>query len=109
MGLFGLAEIFHQLEERTNAAAVVPAKVKSAWITKADWVASRASIARGAVVGFFLGLLPGGGVTLSSMVAYGVERRVARDDSQFGHGDIRGVAGPETANNAAATSNFIPL
>lgn len=109
MGLFGLAEIFHQLEERAKGSVIVPPTVRSAWITKTDWVKSRVSIVRGTVVGFILGLLPGGGVTLSSMVSYGVERRTAKDSSEFGHGDIRGVAGPETANNAAATSNFLPL
>ncbi|MGQ4818923.1 tripartite tricarboxylate transporter permease, partial [Enterococcus faecium] len=65
--------------------------------------------ARGSVVGFFLGILPGGGATLSSLVSYGMEKRRSKTPERFGKGAIEGVAGPESANNAAATSSFIPL
>ena len=66
-------------------------------------------ILRGTGLGFFLGLLPGGGATLSSFTAYVLERRLAKDPSRFGNGAIEGVAGPESANNAAAQSSFVPL
>jgi putative tricarboxylic transport membrane protein len=108
MGLFGLAEIFYSLEHRHRPQSAVPrfGRALPSWF---DWLTSRMAILRGAVVGFVLGVLPGGGATMSSLVAYAVEKRSAKDPSRFGQGAIEGVAGPETANNAAATSSFIPL
>ena len=67
------------------------------------------AIGRGSVIGFFLGVLPGGGAVMASLASYAAEKRVAKDPSRFGRGAIEGVAGPESANNAAATSSFIPL
>ncbi|XVU30563.1 tripartite tricarboxylate transporter permease [Actinoplanes sp. CA-054009] len=108
MGLFGLGEILYNLEERHRAAAA-PAPVASVWPSRADLRQSSGAIGRGGVLGFLLGILPGGGAVLSSMAAYALEKRRAKDPSRFGHGAIEGVAAPETANNAAATSSFIPL
>ncbi|TWP52171.1 tripartite tricarboxylate transporter permease [Lentzea tibetensis] len=108
MGLFGVGEILYNLEHRQSASADVPAFGR-AWPSRLDWLRSRLAILRGSVVGFLLGVLPGGGATMSSLVAYAVEKRFAADPSRFGRGAIEGVAGPETANNAAATSSFIPL
>ena len=76
---------------------------------RADWRASALPILRGTGLGFFLGLLPGGGATLSSFTSYVLERRLAKEPGRFGHGAIEGVAGPESANNAAAQSSFVPL
>jgi putative tricarboxylic transport membrane protein len=64
---------------------------------------------RGSLIGFLIGILPGGGAVLSSLVSYAVEKRTSRRPEEFGHGAIAGVAGPEAANNAAASSSFIPL
>lgn len=108
MGVFGLAEILYSLEKR-HLAQPKPIKVDKVLPTGDDLRASRGPIIRGGFLGFLLGLLPGGGATVSSMVSYGVEKRVAKDPSRFGKGAIEGIAGPETANNAAATSSFIPL
>ncbi|GAB3537661.1 tripartite tricarboxylate transporter permease [Arthrobacter tecti] len=108
MGLFGVGEILYNLEERHRAASA-PAKVANVWPSRADLRQSSGAIGRGSVLGFFLGILPGGGATISSMAAYAVEKKRAKDPSRFGKGAIEGVAGPETANNAAATSSFIPL
>jgi putative tricarboxylic transport membrane protein len=108
MGLFGLGEILHNLEER-HRAAQAPARVADVWPSRADLRRSSGAIARGSVLGFVLGILPGGGATLSSLAAYAVEKRRARQPERFGQGAIEGVAAPETANNAAATSSFIPL
>jgi putative tricarboxylic transport membrane protein len=74
-----------------------------------DWRLSINPILRGTGLGFFLGLLPGGGATLSSFSSYVLERRLAKHPERFGQGAIEGVAGPESANNAAAQSSFIPL
>lgn len=108
MGLFGIGEILHNLEER-HRAAQAPVKVATARPSAADLRQSAGAFGRGSVLGFFLGILPGGGATISSLAAYAVEKRRAKDPSRFGKGAIEGVAGPETANNAAATSSFIPL
>lgn len=108
MGLFGLGEILYNLEER-HRAVQAPATVANVWPSRSDLRKSSGAIGRGSVLGFVLGILPGGGATLSSLVAYAVEKRRAKDPSRFGKGAIEGVAAPETANNAAATSSFIPL
>lgn len=108
MGLFGVGEILYNLEE-SSLRPKVPAKVSNIWPSRRDVKQASGAIARGSGLGFALGVLPGGGATLSSLVSYAVEKRRAKDPSRFGRGAIEGVAGPETANNAAATSSFIPL
>lgn len=108
MGLFGLGEILYNLEERHKAMAA-PEKPKRVWPSRGELKQSAPAIGRGSLLGFLLGILPGGGATISSLAAYGVEKKVAKDPSRFGKGAIEGVAGPESANNAAATSSFIPL
>jgi putative tricarboxylic transport membrane protein len=108
MGLFGLGEILYNLEER-HTRVQVPAKVANVWPSRPELRQARGAIGRGSVIGFVLGVLPGGGATLSSLVAYAVEKRRAKQPERFGQGAIEGVAAPETANNAAATSSFIPL
>jgi len=108
MGLFGLGEILYNLEER-HRAAQAPAPINGVWPSPADLRQASGAIGRGGALGFFLGILPGGGAVLASLVAYAVEKRRSKHPERFGHGAIEGVAAPETANNAAATSSFIPL
>ncbi|MEV0085020.1 tripartite tricarboxylate transporter permease [Saccharopolyspora sp. NPDC050642] len=108
MGLFGLGEILHGLEERRQGAAAVT-RVANAWPSRVDLRRSAGAIGRGSVLGFVLGVLPGGGATLSSLAAYALEKRWSKTPERFGSGAVEGVAAPETANNAAATSSFIPL
>jgi putative tricarboxylic transport membrane protein len=108
MGLFGLGEILHNLEER-HRATPAPVAVANVWPAKADLKQSSGAIGRGSVLGFVLGILPGGGATLASLAAYALEKRRAKQPERFGRGAVEGVAAPETANNAAATSSFIPL
>ncbi|MBG6184997.1 putative tricarboxylic transport membrane protein [Arthrobacter sp. CAN_A214] len=108
MGIFGLGEILYNLEERHNKVQA-PSKVANVWPSGKDMKQASGAIGRGSVLGFFLGILPGGGATLSSLAAYAMEKKRAKDPSRFGRGAIEGVAAPESANNAAATSSFIPL
>ncbi|MGY1662028.1 tripartite tricarboxylate transporter permease [Geodermatophilus sp. SYSU D00705] len=108
MGLFGLGEILYNLEER-HRAVQAPAKVANVWPSRKDLRRSSGAIGRGSVLGFLLGILPGGGATLSSLAAYALEKRRSKTPERFGQGAVEGVAAPETANNAAATSSFIPL
>ncbi|HTF51827.1 MAG TPA: tripartite tricarboxylate transporter permease [Pseudonocardia sp.] len=108
MGVFGVGEILYNLESLRDKPPG-PVTVGSVYPSRQDLRDSRGAIGRGSVVGFLLGILPGGGATMSSMVAYAVERKAAKKPETFGKGAIQAVAGPETANNAAATSSFIPL
>jgi putative tricarboxylic transport membrane protein len=108
MGLFGVGEILHSLE-RTDKVQAVTRRITHIWPTRQDIRDSSGAIARGSVLGFVIGVLPGGGGVISSLASYALEKRRAKDPSRFGRGAIEGVAGPETANNASSTSAFIPL
>ncbi|MBE0603346.1 MAG: tripartite tricarboxylate transporter permease, partial [Deltaproteobacteria bacterium] len=108
MGVFGLGEIFAGLESAVKAE-VATTKVGKIWPTMKDWADSRMAILRGTLIGFFVGVIPGGGAVISSLVSYAVEKKVAKHPEEFGEGAIEGVAGPESANNAASSSSFIPL
>ncbi len=108
MGMFGFAEILRNLEQ-TEHRDIVQAKVTGLMPTRADLIASAPAIGRGTVLGSILGILPGGGAIIASFAAYTLEKRLAKDPSRFGRGAIQGVAAPESANNAAAQTSFIPL
>ena len=110
MGIYGFAEIMKNLE-LSEKRSIVPAKVTSVLPTRDDLKASAGPIARGTVLGSFLGILPGGGALLSAFASYTLEKKLAgtRADPPFGEGNIRGVAGPESANNAGAQTSFIPM
>lgn len=108
MGLFGVAEVFNSMEKAASVK-VLKVKIKNLFPTKLDWLQAKWAIARGTLIGFLLGILPGGGPVLSTFFAYGVEKRVAKNPERFGKGAIEGVAAPEAANNAATSTSFIPL
>jgi putative tricarboxylic transport membrane protein len=108
MGLFGVAEILSNLE-RELKREVIKARIGGLWPSVADWMAVRWPILRGTVLGFFLGILPGGGAVIASFASYALEKKVSGTPERFGKGAIEGVAGPEAANNAAAGGAFIPL
>ncbi|MEN3121530.1 tripartite tricarboxylate transporter permease [Janibacter sp. LM] len=108
MGLFGVGELLHTLEQDEKVQAV-KVTVRKVLPSRQDIKDSAGAIGRGSVLGFFLGVLPGGGGVISSLTSYAVEKRRAKDPSRFGKGAIEGVAGPETANNASSTAAFIPL
>jgi putative tricarboxylic transport membrane protein len=108
MGMFGVGEIFYNLE-KVLKTELVTRKVTHFWPTLKDWADSKWAVIRGSFIGFFIGILPGGGAVISSLVSYAVEKRVSKTPEEFGKGAIQGVAGPESANNAAASASFIPL
>jgi putative tricarboxylic transport membrane protein len=108
VGVFGLGEIFYNLEQQ-GSAEIVTTKVGQVFPKMADWVKSRMAILRGTLIGFFIGVIPGGGAVISSLVSYAVEKKISKHPEEFGQGAIEGVAGPESANNAASSSSFIPL
>ena len=108
MGLFGVGEILISLEQ-SEAASILTTKIKNVFPTMADLARSGWAMFRGSVIGFLVGILPGGGAVLSSLISYAVEKKASKNPEEFGQGAIEGVAGPEAANNAAASSSFIPL
>ena len=108
VGLFAVAEVLESLE-RTEPITLYRGKISNLLPTAADWLASRGALWRGALIGFFLGVMPGAGATIASMLAYTVERRVSPRPERFGHGAIEGVAAPEGANNAATAGALVPL
>lgn len=108
MGLFGISEVLLNVEQSMEQS-IFETKIKSLLPTLKDWADSIWAILRGTVIGFFLGILPGGGAVISSFVSYAVEKRVSKHPEKFGTGVIQGVAGPESANNAATGGAFIPL
>jgi putative tricarboxylic transport membrane protein len=108
MGVFGYAEIMRNLEQ-TESRDLVQSKITGLMPTWPDFKASAPAIGRGTILGSILGILPGGGAVIASFAAYTFEKKIAKDPSRFGRGAIEGVAAPESANNAAAQTSFIPL
>jgi putative tricarboxylic transport membrane protein len=109
MGVFGFAEIIRNLESTTESREILNAKITGLMPTLADLKASAPAIGRGTVIGSIIGILPGAGAVIASFAAYTVEKRISKHPERFGRGAIEGVAGPESANNAAAQTSFIPL
>lgn len=108
MGVFGFAEVISNVEQKENRQ-VFTHKISTLFPSLNDYKRMVAPILRGTALGSLLGILPGGGAALASFGAYTIEKKVARNSEEFGHGAIEGVAGPESANNAAAQTSFIPL
>jgi putative tricarboxylic transport membrane protein len=108
MGLFGIAEILSNIE-KTTAPEILKTKIKNLFPTVLDWMQAKGAILRGSVLGFFLGILPGGGAVIASFFSYSLEKKISKEPSKFGNGAIEGVAGPESANNAATAGAFVPF
>ena len=108
MGVFGFAEIMNNLEQKEKRETFLD-KVTSLWPSKEDFKRMMPSILRGTGIGSLLGVLPGGGAPLAAFAAYSLEKKTSKYSAEFGKGAIEGVAGPESANNAASQTSFIPL
>ncbi|MDO9088561.1 MAG: tripartite tricarboxylate transporter permease, partial [Burkholderiaceae bacterium] len=111
MGVFGYGEIISNLAQPEGEREVFTSKVKGLWPTKQDFINMTPAVLRGTVLGSALGILPGGGALLSAFASYALEKKMKMKPGEvpFGKGNIRGVAGPESANNAGAQTSFIPL
>jgi putative tricarboxylic transport membrane protein len=109
MGLYGIAEVLLIAEAGAKRAQIASVKLKELLPTRQEWRQSAAPIARGSVVGFFTGLIPGPASVLSTFISYALERKVSKTPERFGHGAIEGVAGPEAANNGATAGAMVPL
>jgi putative tricarboxylic transport membrane protein len=108
MGLFGIAEVLENLGVLTKAE-IFAGKIKGLFPDREDWRRSIGPIARGSLLGFFLGLLPGVGAIVPQFLSYALEKKLSRHPERFGSGEIEGVASPEACNNAAVGGTFIPL
>jgi putative tricarboxylic transport membrane protein len=110
IGLFGIGEVLAGAEDVAgNAIPHARYGFRDVMPSAQDWVRSRWAIARGTALGFLVGTLPGAGPTVSTFLSYAVEKKVSKHPEEFGRGAIEGVAGPESANNAAATGAMVPM
>jgi putative tricarboxylic transport membrane protein len=108
MGVFGIAEVLTNLSNPVERI-LLSAPIKNVLPNLEEWKRSVWPIVRGSVLGFPLGILPGGGAIIASFLSYGLEKRLSKHPEKFGKGAIEGVAGPETANNSGAGGAFVPL
>ncbi len=108
MGLFGINEVMVNLE-RPQTRQFLAERIRNIWPSRQDFRDAWPAVVRGSGLGSLLGILPGSGAVVAAFASYSFEKKVARNPSRFGHGAIEGVAGPESANNAAAQTSFIPL
>jgi TctA family transporter len=109
IGIFGIGEIITNLTQPQETRGLVAKKITRLWPTGEDFRRAWPAVLRGTALGSVLGVLPGGGATLSAFAAYALEKRSSKHPEQFGHGAVEGVAGPESANNAGAQTSFIPM
>ena len=108
-GLFGVAEVFSIIAAKEEPLDLLPVRFRELYPNREEIKRSVAPVARGSVLGFLIGLLPGPAATMAAFASYGMERRLSKHRDEFGKGAIEGVAGPESANNAAAGGAMIPL
>ena len=108
VGLFGLGEILATPSRRVTAQVIRP-RLRELLPSRTEWRAAALPIGRGSVLGFVIGIIPGSAHIISSFLSYAVERRLSKTPEQFGKGAVAGVAGPESANNAASTGAFVPM
>jgi putative tricarboxylic transport membrane protein len=108
VGLFGLGEILATPSSNVVSEIITP-KLRELLPTRQEWREAAMPIARGTVLGFIIGIIPGSAHIISSFLSYALERRVSKHPEEFGHGAVAGVAGPESANNSASTGAFVPM
>jgi TctA family transporter len=109
IGVFGVGEIISNLSRPDEERSLVAAKITRLWPTGDDFRRCWRAVLRGTALGSMLGVLPGGGATLSSFAAYALEKKMSAEPQRFGRGAVEGVAAPESANNAGAQTSFIPM
>ena len=109
MGLYGIAEVLLIAESSVRKTHIVTVRLRELLPTPTEWKRSAWPIARGSVVGFLTGLIPGPGAVLSTFISYTLERKISKTPERFGKGAIEGVAGPEAANNGATAGAMVPL
>jgi putative tricarboxylic transport membrane protein len=113
IGLFGLGELFYAfyqgMHNSSSGGIVQYDKEERFWPTSDDWISTRMTMVRHSILGFVVGVIPGAGATIASLMAYSVERSISKNQANFGKGEMAGLVAPETANNAASSGAMIPL
>lgn len=109
LGLFALAEVCTLIIHRKDSSVEKSHELGSLKLTKSDFKEMRGPMTRQSFLGFIIGVLPGAGATIASFIGYITEKRISKNPEEFGKGSIKGLAGPETANNAATSGAFVPL
>lgn len=113
IGLFGLGELYYAfyqgLHDKGSGSIIQYDKETRFWPEAQDWISTRMTMVRGSILGFFVGVIPGAGATIASLMAYSLERSVSKHPERFGKGEMAGLVAPETANNAASSGAMIPL
>jgi putative tricarboxylic transport membrane protein len=109
IGLFAIGEVFSAIEESFYKRGEIIRLAGKLMLTREEWRRSVKPVARGSIIGFLVGALPGAGATIASIMSYTVEKNTSKHPEEFGKGAIEGVAGPETANNGASTGAMVPL
>jgi putative tricarboxylic transport membrane protein len=108
VGLFGLGEILSTPSHKVSGDVIAP-KFRELLPTRQEWREAMMPIARGSVLGFIIGIIPGSAHIISSFLSYALEKRISKHPEEFGKGAVAGVAGPESANNSASTGAFVPM
>lgn len=108
IGIFGLSEVMNVVSKKTFEIKVIK-QISRVWVSKKEFRQIMPSIARGSVLGTFIGAVPAAGGSIAAIMSYGLEKAVAKKPEQFGHGALEGIAGPESANNASTGGAMIPL
>ncbi len=113
IGLFGLGELFYAFfvgMHKSGSGGIVQYDKEAAfWPSAEDWLSTRMTMVRGSILGFVVGVIPGAGATIASLMAYSTERSMSKHPERFGTGEMAGLVAPETANNAASSGAMIPL
>ena len=110
VGLFAVAEVFRGMEDLYKGTAPQVVRISGKlWLTKEEWQRSIGPIWRGGIIGFVIGVLPGAGGTIASILSYTTEKRLSKHPEELGKGAIEGVAGPEAANNSDTAGALVPL
>lgn len=113
IGLFGLGELFYAfysgMHRLGSGGLVQYGKESRFWPTAQDFISTRWTMVRGSILGFVVGVIPGAGATIASLMAYSTERSLSKTPEKFGKGEMAGLVAPETANNAASSGAMIPL
>jgi putative tricarboxylic transport membrane protein len=109
MGVFGVCEVLENIEKEIMTRTTFKTKLRHLWPSLKDWSDSKWAIIRGTLLGFLIGILPGGSGTITTFLSYTMEKKLSKHPEKFGQGAIEGVAGPESANNASCSGGLVPL
>jgi putative tricarboxylic transport membrane protein len=109
LGLFALAEVCTLIIHRKELSQAKTHNIGSIRLSKQDAKEMSGPVGRQSIIGFLIGVLPGAGATIASFIAYIMEKKISKNPEEFGKGAVKGIAGPETANNAATSGAFVPL